>query len=109
MSHRGARSRFNHRTGSVAALETGATAIVAFNDLDVLGVLGVLGRLGVFGIWVPVDISVALRRHPGRLGFLWPPLTSVRLPPVDLGMRAWDVLQRRLSGQPPGEPVRRLP
>jgi LacI family transcriptional regulator len=89
-----------------AALETGATAIVAFNDLVALGVLG---RLGELGVRVPDDISVAGFDDIPSAGFLRPPLTSVRLPLVDLGMQAWHVLQRRLNKQPPGPPVRLLP
>lgn len=89
-----------------SALETGATAIVAFNDLVALGVLG---RLGELGIRVPDDISVAGFDDIPSAGFLRPPLTSVRLPLVDLGMQAWHVLQRRLDKQPPGAPVRLLP
>jgi LacI family transcriptional regulator len=68
-----------------------------------------LGRLGELGVRVPDDISVAGFDDIPSAGFLRPPLTSVRLPLVDLGVQAWHVLQRRLNKQPPGTPVRLLP
>jgi LacI family transcriptional regulator len=76
------------------ALTTGATAIIAFNDLIALGVLN---RLTSRGISVPAemslighdDIEMATMSHPG--------LTTVSVSTVKLGTTAAELLLRLLA------------
>jgi LacI family transcriptional regulator len=77
-----------------AVLATGATGVVAYNDLVALGLLA---RLSEIGVAVPGDISVCgfddveLARYSG------PPLTTAAVPQADLGRRAWHLLHDRMN------------
>ena len=87
-----------------AALALLPTALIATNDLCAVGALT---RLRERGLRVPHDVSltgfddIAFARHTV------PPLTTVRIPRQELGMRAWRVMQSILSGAPipPGRPL----
>jgi DNA-binding LacI/PurR family transcriptional regulator len=92
-------------SGPVAAdvgLATGATALVAFNDLLAIGVLR---RLEERGIPVPGQISVVGFDDIFGADFCHPPLTTVAGPVEEAGRALVDVL---LAGRDPG-PVLTFP
>src|SRR4051812_22597962 len=76
-------------------LATGATALVAFNDLLAIGVLR---RLGERGLAVPDRISVVGYDDIFGADFSPPPLTTVAAPVAEAGRLLVDVL---LSGRTP--------
>ncbi|WP_439590796.1 LacI family DNA-binding transcriptional regulator [Microbacterium sp.] len=82
-----------------AVLATGATGVLAFNDLVAMGLLTALTERG---IRVPEDISITgfddipFARHTS------PPLTTSAVPAVELGAEAWRALHAGLTG---GEPT----
>jgi LacI family transcriptional regulator, repressor for deo operon, udp, cdd, tsx, nupC, and nupG len=86
------------------ALQSGATALLAANDLCAIGALT---RLREKGVRVPEDVSltgfddIPLARHTQ------PTLTTARIPRPQLGMQAWRLMQSTLAGEPllPGPPV----
>ena len=69
---------------------TGATALVAFNDLLAIGVLR---RLEERGVAVPEQVSVVGFDDIFGADFCSPPLTTVAAPVGDAGRRLVDVLQ----------------
>jgi DNA-binding LacI/PurR family transcriptional regulator len=83
-------------------LGTGATALVAFNDLLAIGVLR---RLEERGVAVPEQVSVVGFDDIFGADFCHPPLTTVAAPVGDAGRRLVDVL---LAGGDPA-PVITLP
>jgi DNA-binding LacI/PurR family transcriptional regulator len=80
-------------------LATGATALVAFNDL--LGI-GVLRRLGERGVGVPGQISVVGYDDIFGADFCSPPLTTVAAPVAEAGRVLVDVL---LAGREPAPAI----
>jgi len=78
-----------------AALSSGATAVVAFNDLIALGLLS---RLHELGIDVPGRLSVVGVDDIPYARFSNPPLTTVSVPQEALGVETWRRLHRRMSG-----------
>ncbi len=70
-------------------LSTGATALVAFNDLLAIGVLR---RLEQRGVVVPDQVSVVGFDDVFGADFCHPPLTTVAAPVDDAGRRLVDVL-----------------
>ena len=78
--------------GTDFALETGATAIVAFNDMMALGVLS---RLTARGISVPHDISVVGADDILDAAMCGPPLTTLAMPMELAGRTAVDLLLAR--------------
>jgi LacI family transcriptional regulator len=90
--------------GTDFALETGATAIVAFNDMMALGVLS---RLSALGIRVPNDISVVGADDILYAAMCAPPLTTLAMPmeaagrtAVDLLLAKWATPAASLAGAP---------
>lgn len=83
-----------------AAVVTGATAIVAHNDLLALGVLR---RLAERGIDVPEDISVVGYDNILAAEFCNPPLTTLGGPTGRVGRAAVDLLLRMI--REPGRPL----
>jgi LacI family transcriptional regulator, galactose operon repressor len=79
-------------------LATGATALVAFNDLLAIGVLR---RLAERGVAVPAQVSVVGYDDIFGADFCSPPLTTVAGPVDDAGRMLVDVL--RAAGDPPPE------
>ncbi len=77
-------------------LETGATAVVAFNDLVAFGVLA---RLNETGVAVPVDLSVAGFDGIELARFATPPLTTASVDQADLGRRAMRRLLDLVAGR----------
>ncbi|UUN30343.1 LacI family DNA-binding transcriptional regulator [Streptomyces sp. FIT100] len=84
-----------------AALESGATAVVAYNDFVALGVLAHLHELGVD---VPGDISLTGFDGIDMTRFSGPPLTTVAVPRDRLGRAAGEALARIMSGDEDIEP-----
>ena len=85
--------------GGVAAadqvLASGATAVIAYNDLVALGLLS---RLRARGVAVPGDISVhRLRRHRACRRWSTRPLTTVALPKEQAGRAGVDLLLSLLA------------
>jgi LacI family transcriptional regulator, repressor for deo operon, udp, cdd, tsx, nupC, and nupG len=85
--------------GGAAAAEavvvSGASAVVAFNDLLAIGTIR---RLTTRGIGVPRDISVLGCDDIFGADFCHPPLTTLAAPIQDAGRAAVDLLLRVLSG-----------
>ena len=76
---------------------TGATALVAFNDLLAIGALQRLERRG---IRVPQDVSVVGYDDIFGSDFCHPPLTTVTGPVEDAGRRVVDLLLGVVGGDP---------
>lgn len=76
-------------------LESGATAVVAYNDVVALGLMA---RLSEAGVTVPDDISVVGYDDIPFARYATPPLTTVSVPHETLGRYAWDMVERRLAG-----------
>jgi LacI family transcriptional regulator len=79
------------------ALEAGATALIAFNDLIAFAALS---RLQERGVRVPDDVSVTGFDDIPYARLAVPSLTSVDSPQVELGVQAWKVLRALLAGEP---------
>ncbi|MEU8222855.1 LacI family DNA-binding transcriptional regulator [Kribbella sp. NPDC048915] len=79
--------------GGVAAADqvvaTGATAVVAYNDLVAIGLLA---RLHSRGISVPADLSVVGVDDIAMAGMARPALTTIRLPKQEAGRIAVELL-----------------
>lgn len=103
------------------ALESGATAVLCYNDLVALGVLS---RLRARGVSVPADMSVVGFDDIPAAGLVSPGLTTVSVPLTRLGREAVDLLlapdcdagattdagtDAGSGPGPDGGPVRRLP
>jgi LacI family transcriptional regulator len=76
------------------------TAIFASNDDMGLGVLMVAARLGLS---VPDQLSVAGFDDSTAAKIVWPPLTTVRQPVVDMAYAAADLLLSRDGGSSPSK------
>jgi LacI family transcriptional regulator len=70
-------------------LETGATGVLAFNDLVAFGLLA---RFSETGVAVPADISVTGFDGIELARYATPSLTTVSVSHVDLGRRTWETL-----------------
>ncbi|MCG8922723.1 LacI family DNA-binding transcriptional regulator [Lentzea sp. CC55] len=79
------------------ALETGATAFIAYNDLMALGALSCLAARGVR---VPEQISVTGFGDILCAAMCSPALTTVHMPTEDAGEVAVDLLAALLDGGP---------
>ena len=84
-----------------AVLATGATAVLAFNDLVAMGLLSAAGERG---IRVPEDLSIAGFDDIPFARFTSPPLTTAAVPAAELGARAWAAMHDLLDGREP-EPL----
>jgi LacI family transcriptional regulator len=82
-------------------LATGATGVVAFNDLVAFGLLA---RLNETGVDVPGDISIAGFDDIELAHYATPSLTTAAVPQAELGRRAWGLLHQIVSarGATPG-------
>ena len=76
-------------------LATGATAVVAFNDLVAFGLLA---RFTEAGVAVPGDISVGGFDDIEIARYATPSLTTETVPQAELGRRAWELLHHRMRG-----------
>jgi LacI family transcriptional regulator len=77
-------------------VSTGATAVVAYNDMVAFGALSGLHELGVS---VPDQISITGFDDIPFARFTTPPLTTVAVPTSTLGRQAWERLRDLLQGQ----------
>ena len=84
-----------------AVIASGATAVVAYNDLVAFGLLA---RLTDLGVGVPADISVTGFDGIEFAKFAQPPLTTAAVSQSDLGAAAWDMLSAVLAGETPVDP-----
>lgn len=84
-------------------LASGATAVLAYNDVVAFGLLG---RLNEAGVAVPGDISVAGYDDIPFSRYATPPLTTVSVPKEELGRHAWEEVERLLAGDDRGALLR---
>ncbi|MGP3982455.1 LacI family DNA-binding transcriptional regulator [Streptomyces sp. KR80] len=84
-----------------AALESGATAVIAYNDFVALGVLA---RFCELGVRVPEDMSLTGFDEIDMARFSAPPLTTVAVPRDRLGQTAGAALGRIMGGDEAIEP-----
>jgi LacI family transcriptional regulator len=89
-----------------AVLATGATAVVAFNDMVAFGALSGLHELGVS---VPGQLSLTGFDDIPFARYTTPPLTTASIPKNELGRQAWERLWVLMSGAPPGYDARFQP
>jgi LacI family transcriptional regulator len=77
------------------AIASGATAVVAYNDIMALGVID---RLRQRGLSAPDDLSVTGFDNVAVSTFVWPNLTTVDLPRVQMGRMSVDLLLETVLG-----------
>lgn len=82
--------------------ETGATGVLAFNDLVAMGLMSGLHELGVR---VPDELSVVGFDDIPFARYLVPPLTTAAVPVVELGEHAWAQMADLLNARTPGRAV----
>lgn len=78
-----------------AVCASGATAVLAFNDLVAMGLLSALTDRG---IRVPADISLAGFDDIPFARYTSPPLTTAAVPAAELGAQAWAAMHALLTG-----------
>lgn len=89
------------------AIASGATAVVAFNDLIALGLMD---RLRQRGLKAPRDISVTGFDNVAVSTFVWPNLTTVDFPRIQMGRAAVDSLLNIVLGTTSRiEPLHEIP
>jgi DNA-binding LacI/PurR family transcriptional regulator len=81
-----------------------ATAVTCFNDLVAVGVCRALGEAGLH---IPNDVAVVGYDDIPLLEYLPVPLTSVRVPTVEMGRMAAELLLRHVDGGP-GVPTQKI-
>ena len=92
-------------SGAAAAapvLASGATAVLAYNDLVAMGLLS---AVQASGCRVPADLSIVGFDDIPFAAYTSPPLTTAAVPAAELGSRAWSAMRAMLEGAEPGEPV----
>lgn len=77
------------------AYKSKPTAVICFNDLVALGVLS---RALELGIRVPEDLSVTGFDDIEFSHFSNPPLTTIQSPQIQLGEKAWKILDAQFNG-----------
>jgi len=87
------------------AVASGATAVVAFNDIMALGVID---RLRQRGLTAPDDMSVTGFDNVAASIFSRPNLTTVDLPRVQMGRLSFDALLDSVRGTPKAAAVQQL-
>ena len=80
-------------------LASGATAVIAYNDLVAMGLLS---ALTVRRVEVPGQLSITGFDDIPFAAYTSPPLTTAAVPAVDLGAAAWAAMHAQLTG---GEPT----
>lgn len=78
-------------------VDRGATAVVCASDIMALGAVRAVRELG---LTVPGDVSVVGFDGSSLMGFVDPPLTTVRQPVAALGAAAVSALVDAIGGQP---------
>jgi LacI family transcriptional regulator, galactose operon repressor len=92
-------------SGAAAAatvLASGATAVLAYNDLVAMGLLS---AVQASGCRVPADLSIVGFDDIPFAAYTSPPLTTAAVPAAELGSRAWSAMRAMLEGAEPAEPV----
>lgn len=96
-------------SGAAAAdtvVDSGATAVLAFNDLVAMGLLS---SVTARGIRVPEDLSIAGFDDIPFARYTSPPLTTAAVPAEDLGTSAWRAVHAALTEQDAPDSVRLEP
>lgn len=88
------------RAAAAPAAASGATAVIAYNDLVALGLEAGMSELGRS---CPDDISIVGIDDIDLAGAVTPGLTTVRMPIGRSGALAVDLLLQAMSGTPPEE------
>ncbi|ALV47032.1 LacI family transcriptional regulator [Arthrobacter alpinus] len=83
-------------------IASGATGVLAFNDLTAMGLLSSLNERG---IKVPADISVTGFDDIPFARYTTPPLTTAAVPIMEVGEHAWAQMRDLLFGNAITEPV----
>jgi LacI family transcriptional regulator len=81
-----------------AVLDSGATAVLAFNDLSAMGLLSAATERGLS---VPADLSIAGFDDIPFARYTSPGLTTAAVPTAELGALAWRALRALLAGESP--------
>ncbi|MGY5765752.1 LacI family DNA-binding transcriptional regulator [Brachybacterium sp. DNPG3] len=89
-----------------AVRASGATAVIAFNDVVALGLLG---RLGEEGVDVPGELSVVGFDDIPYARYSSPPLTTMASDLAGIGALAWQNLRAEMDGGLSREPVVLVP
>ena len=87
---------------AAAVLASGATAVLAYNDLVAMGLLS---AVQASGCRVPADLSIVGFDDIPFAAYTSPPLTTAAVPAAELGSRAWSAMRAMLEGAEPAEPV----
>lgn len=85
------------RAGAAAAVASGATAVIAYNDLVALGLEAGMAELGRV---CPDDVSLVGIDDIELAGAVTPSLTTVRMPIARSGALAVDLLLQAMGGSP---------
>ena len=86
------------RAGAAAAVASGASAVIAYNDLVALGLEAGMAELGRV---CPDDISIVGIDDIELAGAVTPSLTTVRMPIARSGALAVDLLLQAMVGTAP--------
>ena len=89
-----------------AVIATGATGVLAFNDLVAMGLLSALSDRGVR---VPQDVSITGFDDIPFAAYTSPPLTTASVPAAELGTLAWRAMNAVLTGDEASGAVRLAP
>lgn len=84
---------------AAAIAQSGATGVLAFNDLVAMGLISALTEAGIA---VPGAVSVVGFDDIPFARYVTPPLTTAAVPVAELGEQAWQRMWDLLSGRPPG-------
>lgn len=83
-------------------IRSGATAVLAYNDLVAVGLMNGLAELGVS---VPADVSVTGFDDIPFARYTAPALTTASVPHEELGVQAWSRLRSLIRGERPSHDV----
>lgn len=83
-------------------IRSGATAVLAYNDLVAVGLMNGLAELGVS---VPADVSVTGFDDIPFARYTAPALTTASVPHEELGVQAWSRLRALIRGERPSHDV----
>jgi LacI family transcriptional regulator len=89
-----------------AVIDSGATAVLAFNDLVAMGLLSAVTDRG---IRVPDDLSITGFDDIPFARYTSPPLTTATVPAQELGELAWRAMKATLAGDEGEGAVRLVP
>ncbi|AYF97970.1 LacI family DNA-binding transcriptional regulator [Protaetiibacter intestinalis] len=90
------------RAAATAVRDSGATAVLAYNDLVAIGLIDGLQELG---IRVPDDVSVTGFDDIPFARYTSPALTTASVPHAELGVQAWRRMIALIRHEAPGDDV----